>query len=145
MALTHIWRHRKENLKKCSLSGLEGRDDFRFYTYPKDKLPPFDAVVLATDAPVLTAEDACYDLLIIDGSWRYADKMRRQLGEVRARSLPMSLKTAYPRRQEEAHGLASIEAIYAAYKILGRNTDGLLDSYYWKSEFLQQNNDTGIF
>jgi pre-rRNA-processing protein TSR3 len=31
---TIILRHKKENLKKCSLRGLEPREDLRFFTYP---------------------------------------------------------------------------------------------------------------
>jgi pre-rRNA-processing protein TSR3 len=58
------------------------------------------------------------------------------------RSLPSHYKTAYPRRQldcpDPERGLASIEALYAAYSILGRSTDGLLDRYHWKEEFLSQ-------
>lgn len=136
--MTLIWRHRKENLKKCSLHGLEDREDMQFYTYPMET-PPFEnVVVLAVDAPLLTKEDADCKLLLIDGSWRYAEKMLRQLPEVKRRSLPL-LETAYPRRQDEPRGLASIEALYAAYKILGKNADGLLDSYHWKEEFLARN------
>jgi pre-rRNA-processing protein TSR3 len=36
--------------------------------------------------------------------------------------------------------LASIEAIYIAYWILGRDVTGLLDNYHWKDLFLQKNN-----
>ena len=32
---TIILRHRKENLKKCSLRGLETHKDLKFYTYPQ--------------------------------------------------------------------------------------------------------------
>jgi len=139
--MTVIWRHRRENLKKCSLSGLEGRDDLRFYTYPKDLFPStMGMVVLTVDAPVLTRADAERELLLIDGTWRYANVMLRQVKGGIFRSLPLSWKTAYPRRQEEARGLASVEALYVAYKILGRNVDGLLDSYHWKSEFFEVNN-----
>jgi len=59
------------------------------------------------------------------------------------RSLPIDLKTAYPRRQEDCQdperGLASVEALFAAYTILGRDTTGLLDFYYWKEDFLLKN------
>jgi hypothetical protein len=32
-----------------------------------------------------------------------------------------------------------VEALYLAYHILGRPTDGLLDSYRWAEEFLRAN------
>lgn len=59
------------------------------------------------------------------------------------RSLPTHFKTAYPRRQEDCPnpeaGLASIEALYITYYILGRSTEILLDNYYWKKEFIGLN------
>jgi pre-rRNA-processing protein TSR3 len=59
-------------------------------------------------------------------------------------------RTAYPRVSKQgtdpAHGLASVEALFAAYHILGRPTVGLLDHYRWKEEFLRLNHlvETGI-
>ena len=38
-------------------------------------------------------------------------------------------------------GLATIEAIYAAYTHLGWATDGLLADYYWADEFLALNQE----
>ena len=37
------------------------------------------------------------------------------------------------------NGLASVEALFAAYRILGRPTDGFLDHYHWAAEFLHLN------
>jgi hypothetical protein len=37
------------------------------------------------------------------------------------------------------NGLASIEALYLAYHILGRPTAGLLDHYHWADAFLEAN------
>jgi len=144
---TIILRHRKENLKKCSLRGLEGRDDFIFYTYPIHTLPDIsDCIILSLDAPPLTSDDADRGLFILDGTWRYAEKMCEntpKLDKLTRRSLPGSFRTAYPRIQEDCpdprRGLASIEAIYIAYRILGRDTTGLLDNYYWKDDFLRYN------
>jgi pre-rRNA-processing protein TSR3 len=52
-------------------------------------------------------------------------------------------KTAYPRVSklgtDPDNGLASIEALYLAYHILGRPTDGLLDHYRWAEQFLALN------
>lgn len=135
---TIILRHRKENLKKCSLRGLENRADMQFFTYPLEdtqlNLEPY--VVLAVDAPPLTKEDGDKGIFLIDGTWRYAEKMLKSLkAPLNLRSLPQ-MSTAYPRRQDVDHGLASIEALYLAYQILGRDTKGLLDQYHWREEFL---------
>ncbi|MDE3045200.1 MAG: hypothetical protein KGJ02_00940 [Verrucomicrobiota bacterium] len=141
-----ILRHRRENLRKCSLSGLETRSDLTFYTYPTDPLPDLTGtLLLKVGAPPLTLADASRPLLLIDGTWRLAQIMEKSLGiQLEARSLPAGFKTAYPRRQTECPdpnaGLASVEALYIAFHILGRNTDGLLDHYYWKDQFLQLNN-----
>ena len=146
---TIILRHKKENLHKCSLRGLEAREDFLFYTYPKDLLPPLDqALLLTLEAPLLTPSDAPFSLFLIDGTWKHTKTMIEQLPKPHAfikRSLPPELKTAYPRRQEDCidpkRGLASIEALYAAYCILQRDPKGLLDNYYWKDAFLEKNKD----
>lgn len=146
---TLILRHRKENLKKCSLRGLEGRPDFKFFTYPQDSLPPLEGTILLTlGAPILSEKDNAYGLCLVDATWRYAGVMLKNTPAFETcikRSLPPHLRTAYPRRQEDCPdpeaGLASIEALYAAYFLLGRNTEGLLDNYHWKESFLSVNLD----
>ncbi len=141
---TIILRHRRENLKKCSLTGLEKREDLQFYTYPVDSLPDCSgALLLKVGAPPLTIEDADRPLFLIDGTWRLAQIMEKQLPwKLEARSLPPGFRTAYPRRQTDCpdpeSGLSSLEALYIAHMILGRSTDGLLDRYYWKEPFLSQ-------
>lgn len=144
---TIILRHRKENLKKCSLHGLEWREDLHFYTYPKDSLPLLkNYFLLSLDGPLLSETDQHFGIFIIDGTWNYAQRMQRQLPQPRLfekRSLPLHYQTAYPRRQEDCpdptRGLASIEALFLAYHLLGRSTEGLLNHYYWKEEFLKKN------
>lgn len=144
---TVVIRHRLENLKKCSLSGLESRSDFIFIKYPYATLPALNHYILLNlDAPPLTIADQAYGLLILDATWRYAEKMMKPLKEQSGfiyRSLPDHYRTAYPRRQQDCpdpvRGLASLEAIYLAYHLLGRNTQGLLDLYYWKEKFLNIN------
>lgn len=147
---TYLMRHRRENLKKCSLRGLEKREDCRFLTYPCEGLPDLSSyIVLAMDAPPLTVEDAHYGILLLDATWRYAVKMlqfvERQQTVIK-RSIPKGYKTAYPRRQDDCpdpdEGLASIEALYIAYKITSRPTDGLLDTYYWREAFFERNQMT---
>lgn len=141
---TIIIRHRLENLKKCSLRGLESRSDFIFVTYPYRTLPDItDYILLTLDAPPLTEEDRHHGLLLVDATWRYANKMVAPLlnhpGLI-PRSLPGHFKTAYPRRQTECsdpeRGLASIEALYLSFMLTKRPVDGLLDHYHWRNEFL---------
>jgi len=144
---TIIYRHRRENLKKCSLRGLECRSDIHFFTYPKDLLPSLVGyIVLEMDAPEISAEDAGRGLCLFDATWRYAEVMANQSqpaleGTVK-RSIPKNIRTAYPRRQDDCPdpelGLASVEALFVAYYILGRPTEGLLDNYFWKDSFLKQ-------
>lgn len=144
---TVIIRHRLENLKKCSLRGLEERADFLFLTYPYSSLPCLkDYIILTLDAPPLTPADEKYGLVILDATWRYAAKMFKPLENqphFLYRSLPSCYRTAYPRRQQDCsdptRGLASIEAIYLSYHLLKRETNGLLDHYYWKKDFLKIN------
>ena len=140
---TIIWRHRRENLKKCSLHGLESRSDLIFLTYPKDPLPDLSKyILLKVGAPPLTKDDVGHGIFIIDGTWKLAALMERQCPPLASRSLPDCFRTAYPRRQTECldpeKGLASVEALFLAYLILQRPVDGLLDHYYWKDQFQQQ-------
>ncbi len=143
---TIILRHRRENLKKCSLRGLETREDIDFYTYPW-KVPQPDLsnyIVLSLNAPPLTKKDAEKGIFLIDGTWRYATKMFESLEPpFETRSLPPEFRTAYPRRQDDCidpdRGLASIEALYLTYSILERGVEGLLNHYRWGDEFINVN------
>lgn len=144
---TLIIRHRLENLKKCSLRGLESRSDCLFITYPYKELPPIDNyLILTLSAPPLSPADSSHGLLLVDATWRYAAKMMQPLIDLPNclyRSLPGHYRTAYPRRQEDcpdpSRGLASIEALFLSYLILGRSTEGLFDNYYWKEDFFKLN------
>ncbi len=141
---TIIFRHRKENLKKCSLRGLEKRKDCLFYTYPKDILPSLEGyILLSLEGKELTLKDKNKGLFLIDSTWRYSHTMLKVVPKIPTRSLPKKYQTAYPRRQTDCsdpeRGLASIEALFIAYYILGRDTKDLLKDYYWKEEFLRKN------
>lgn len=142
---TIILRHSKENLKKCSLRGLEQDPLFKFYTYPKEIEAiegPF--ILLTLNAPPLQESDKNFPLLLIDGTWRYAAIMQNAVLKLHRdailRSLPAHIETAYPRKQtlceDEKRGLASIEALYIAHKILGLPYVHLLDNYHWREAFL---------
>ena len=144
---TIILRHRRENLKKCSLRGLESRSDLQFFSYPKAQLPDLsNYVLLDFEGPVLSENDAPLGLFIIDSTWRYSEVMRRFVDahcKLPTRSLPSHFRTAYPRRQEDCadpeRGLASVEALWLSYVLSGRNPDGLLQNYHWAEEFLKKN------
>lgn len=142
---TLILRHKKENLKKCSLRGLEGREDCLFLKYPFESLPPLDGYVMLVmeGAPLLSLEDREKGLLLLDSTWRYLPKMMKAVDNnalLEKRVLPSHFQTAYPRTQEDcvdpARGLSTLEALFISYKILGRSTEGLLDHYHWKDQFL---------
>lgn len=142
---TIIVVHPKERRKKCTVEPLRGREGFRFWKFPNRGPESLDNYVrLGFDGPPLSAKDAERGLLVLDGTWRLAEQMQGDFPDVPVRSLP-PWKTAYPRLsrmfENPPGGLATIEAIFAAYTILGRETTGLLDDYHWAEEFLQQNAD----
>lgn len=140
---------------------MEGRSDFLFYTYPPKKPIPLNDkwLVLSVQAPPLSQADSQRELLILDGTWRYAALMKKYIDKLciennpenpvllEERSIPKGWRTAYPRRQEDCEdpstGLASIEAIAIAYLILDRDPTGLFDNYHWKSDFLKINATIG--
>jgi pre-rRNA-processing protein TSR3 len=145
---TVIIRHRKENLKKCSLHRLEQRKDLLFITYPFLSLPSIDRYLVLTmeEGPELSISDRNKGILLLDSTWRYLPKMMRAVDRVislEKRVLPGHFRTAYPRRQEDCidsiRGLSSLEALFISYRIVGRSVDGLLDHYYWKNQFLELN------
>lgn len=140
---TVIVRHPKENPRKCSVLPLRGRSDLVFHTYPLRRPLSLEGYVrLAAEGPELSAADAGCGLLILDGSWRWAETMTRDFHEVPPRSLH-GYRTAYPRVSKRGtdpdNGLATVEALFLAYHVLGRPTTGLLDHYHWAEEFLQLN------
>lgn len=155
-----VIRHRKERLSKCSLRGLENKKELNFFTYPlracdEEALAHSGGIVLSLDAPILCEmEDAKNALLreerpliLLDGTWRLAQRMSRMncLKGLLCASLDSRWQTAYPRRQEDCpdrmRGLASVEALFAAFATLGVKPMDYLDNYYWKEDFLTINRD----
>jgi pre-rRNA-processing protein TSR3 len=140
---TVIVRHNRENRKKCSVWPLRERSDLLFLPYPVANRPDLEGYIrLAADGPELSAADASMGVLLLDGSWRWAGAMTRDFIDVPPRSLH-GFRTAYPRVSklgtDPDNGLASVEALFLAYHILGRDTHGLLDHYHWGAAFLQLN------
>ena len=140
---TTVIRHLKERISKCSLRFLHDRPEMTFLRGKPDLR--FDAtgfLLLAVDAPPLSIDDAGKPLLLLDSTWRWLAQLQDcVIGEPLPRSIPGGLRTAYPRVSkvfdDPAGGLASIEALYVARKVLGDDDPALLDGYHWKEDFLQ--------
>src|SRR5438128_544990 len=107
---TIVVRSPRENPRKCTILPLRGRDDLLFLTFPPPERPNFDGYVrLAADGDPLTAQDASFGLLLLDGSWNRAGQMTREYLDVPPRSLS-GYRTAYPRTSKQgtdpSNGLA---------------------------------------
>lgn len=137
-----VIRHPRERISKCSLRFLHERPGFTFWRATKDFR--FDAaghLELAIDAKPLGRADAGRPLLILDSTWRLLDEVRAHVdGTTLRRSIPSGIATAYPRVSrnfpDPAGGLASIEALYLALRILGEDDPSILDGYHWRDPFL---------
>lgn len=142
-APTIIVVHPKERRSKCSVAPLRGRDGFVFWNYPRRGPESLAGYVrLGLGGPPLTPDDADHGLLLLDGTWRWAAAMERDYADLPVRSLDAWV-TAYPRKSklfdDPDTGLATIEALYAAYVQMARPTAGLLDHYQWRESFLELN------
>ncbi len=141
---TTVIRHEKENVKKCSLRFLHGRPEMTFLkSRPGFTFDATGFLLLAVDAPPLSPADAGLPLLLLDSTWRWLPRLLACLhGEPIRRSIPGNLQTAYPRVsrlfEDPEGGLASIEALYVARRLLGDDDPSLLDGYHWKEQFLEQ-------
>ena len=137
----------KESLRKCSLTPLRRRNDlpidwidFKF----GDEVDVGEATLLHHEGDLLSPADVSRPLLLIDSSWRDLSRVLKGVrGVLHKRSLPDDLVTAYPRRsstyKDPVNGLASIEALYAAWKLLGYSEESLLQGYYWREIFFELN------
>ena len=137
---------RGEDPAKCTVRPLRGTPGLEFMPYPLRHKPDLSRhLLLAPEAPPLTAADAGRPLLLLDASWRHAAKMRKAVEPVEARSIPPGWTTAYPRRskthEDPDAGLATVEALYAALCTLGCRDDSLLRFYFWRDAFLDLNRD----
>lgn len=142
---TIIVVHPKERKSKCTVQTLRARDDFLFWKYPRKEAGKLSRYVrLGMGGPLISEADATSGLLVLDGTWRLAEKMEPDYEELPVRSLPVR-QTAYPRVSKQFDdpemGLATIEAIFIAYHLMGYETEGLLDGYHWNTEFMDRNRD----
>jgi pre-rRNA-processing protein TSR3 len=195
---TIIVVHPREKRSKCTVEWLRSREGFVFWRFPEDvpllrrssttvpvdaaERPPQDDRVpegltgyvrLGLGGPLLSPADAGCGLLVLDGTWRLAKRMEPAFSGLPVRTLP-AWETAYPRvsklSPDPLGGLATIEAIFVAYTVLGWDAglappsppssargaertsrpaaeaaaappEGLLDHYMWKDKFLRRNAD----
>jgi rRNA small subunit aminocarboxypropyltransferase len=139
---TTVIRHHKERISKCSLRALHDRPEITFLrARPGFQFDATGFTLLAVDAPELTLSDAGRPLLLLDSTWRWLGQLEACIrGAPERRSVPASVRTAYPRQSrlfaDPARGLASVEALYVARRVLGDDDPTLLDGYHWRSEFL---------
>lgn len=149
-----IVRHPKEKRSKCSVEPLRERTDLdfevRFVAWPTTRdealggIAPQRYVRLDPAGPPLGPDDAARGLLLVDGTWRHARTMSAAFAEVPARSLPGAWVTAYPRTsklfEDPEDGLATVEALHAALRILKRpGADRVLDDYRWRDAWRAAN------
>jgi pre-rRNA-processing protein TSR3 len=144
---TIVIRHHKERISKCSLRLLHDRSEITFLKgRPGFQFDGTGFTLLAVDAPELSLADAGRPLLLLDSTWRWLAQLEACVrGTPVRRSIPASVRTAYPRQSrlfaDPAHGLASVEALYVARRILGDDDPALLIGYHWRTPFLAQFQD----
>ena len=140
--LATIIRHPDENLAKCTLEPLRLRKELSFHQFNASlEINASNAIVLSVDAPLISKADIGHPLILLDGNWKHVPKLKSCLsGTPIYRSLP-PVPTAYPRRNDggldPAEGLASVEALYLALKLLGHDDPSLLSQYHWRDQFLE--------
>ena len=134
----------REPKGKCSVTPLRGMEGVRFVPLRGDKrVDAGRRIWLHPDGDELGPADRGLGLLLIDCTWRRLSSLSNRVdGELLRRRLPR-LVTAYPRRSkltpDPEHGLASVEALYAATALLGMPRPELLAHYRWAEEFLAAN------
>ena len=140
----------REPARKCSIAPLRGMDGLRFAAVRGDRrLDAGRRIWLHPDGEELSATDRGTGVLLIDCTWWRVAKLARCIdGELIPRRLPR-LITAYPRRsklgRDPEHGLASVEALYAAIAILEGPRPELLEHYRWAAAFLEANPGLSAF
>jgi len=139
-----VVRHPRENLKKCSLSHLHGEPSFEFLT-ASDGFS-FDAAgftLLEMGAPPITEADADRPFLLLDSTWNLLGRIRRKVyGNFMPRSIPPAILSAYPRvskMHDDPSGLATVEALYAALRLMGKADVRIIRNYKFAQLFLEIN------
>ena len=138
--LAIIFRHPEENLAKCTLEPLRQRPELCFIEAAKGvSMDGTGKILLEVGAPPITFADAGRTLILLDGNWKQVAKLREGVvGTPLPRSLPR-VASACPRRNREGldplDGLASVEALYFALRLMRYDDPTLLDGYHWREEF----------
>ena len=134
----------REPASKCSITPLRGLEGVRFVSLRGNKrVDAGRRIWLHPDGEELSHADRGVGLLLVDCTWRRLSNLSTCIdGELLRRRLP-KLVTAYPRRSkltpDPEHGLASVEALYAAMALLDGPRPELLAQYRWAAEFLAAN------
>lgn len=137
--------HSKEERKKCSLSPIRDDPSFTFYS-EEDFSIPDNVVLLHPDGNPLGPEDRDKELVLLDATWGYYEKLVRRddrLKKLGRRSIA-GFVTAYPRkgrkRPHPQNHLASIEVIIAAGILLGDpQLLRVMEKYHFGTDFLRKN------
>ena len=89
-------------------------------------------------------KDKDKDMIILDMNWTNAMRFMKHVpADVEKRSIA-KFKEAYPKTNPTSNrpegGLMSVEAMFAAKLMMtGEADESLLDGYYFKNKFLEQN------
>ncbi len=144
-----ILMDKKENPRKCTILPQKARRDFRIRYFSGNRaIPSFETdCLLHIHGEDLSAIDPAgvRSVGLIDCTWRKVAGCLQKLAKPLPRlvRIPEGFVTAYPRRNAEGKdpeaGLATIEALFIAAAFLGLWDETLLDKYYFKDEFLAQN------
>ena len=134
----------REPARKCSVTPLRGMPGVRFVALAGGtRVDVGRRIWLHPDGEELSSADRGIGLLLIDCAWHRVPKLSQRIhGDLDRRRLP-HLVTAYPRRsklgRDPEHGLASVEALFAAVALLDAPRPELLAGYRWSAEFLAAN------
>jgi pre-rRNA-processing protein TSR3 len=140
-----IVEHPKEKKVKCTMTGLYGRNDLTFLsTEEAESMAWGDALLLDPSVDrLLGRRDAGKALILVDATWRWAERVVRTI-PCNRRRLP-TFETAYPRTsklfRDPPGGLASVEALFVASLVMGWYDESLLEGYRWREAFLAANRE----
>ena len=113
---------------------LRGRPDLIFVRFPDEPLVPLNGYVrLGLGGPELSTADSNCGLLLLDGTWKLAERMEPFLRSPAGALFCLPLRLRIPVfpgcLKIPTSGLATVEALYAALRnspATGRRSAGLL-------------------
>lgn len=141
-----IIRDARESPRKCTVAPLRGTPGIEIRGWRRESIIEIPGVVtlLHHEGTPLSPADHGRPLLLVDSSWNHLPQVLADLrGTLERRSIPPGFVTAYPRKSrlfsDPEGGLATVEALHIARCILGLPSEGLLQHYYFREEFLSLN------